>query len=298
MTNPATPAPAGGEAQPIADANSIDSIVDAAVAESTQATKETPEAEATEPNEPAAETEEAWPKKAENALAKAKGKAAQLRAERDQERTARQRLEQQLAQYSQQQPQPKSTNSGNMSVEKTGIPTKLVPESFTNWADYSEARAAEIADYKISQKFAEHSEQQTKSYQAAQEQARLTKSLDDIGTAADKFIADVPDAQEIFDECEDTLVAMPDEIKRVFLEIGPGAELAVYNMAKEGKLEALASMSAARAAAEIGRAMTQAIKPRTKAPTPLPASRGSVAGGKRLEDLSGDEMRSFLRAKS
>lgn len=285
MTNQTTSAQAGGEAQPIVDANSIDSIVDNAVAESNTATKDTPEAEAAEPNEPVVDAEDPWPKKAENALAKAKGKAAQLRAERDQERAARQRLEQQLAQYS--QPQTKQASANNGEPKET---------DFNNYAEYMRA----VQKFDLQQEFAARDSKQQVTQQTAQEQAWVTQREQAVATKAQEFVKENPEVTDLVEEFGDVIDGWQTthpHITRAFLE-ADNAPLAFYNLAKEGKLEELANMSPARAAMEIGRAQTQAIaKPKTKAPTPLPAARGSVAVGKKPEDLSGDEIRSWMRAK-
>lgn len=283
MTNSATPQ--GGEAQPIADANPIDAIVDEAVAESNKIPKEAPE---TEIPESTSETEEAWPKKAENALAKAKGKAAQLRAERDQERAARQRLEQQLAQYS--QPQNKNNN-----VQKNGEPKDT---DFENFADYIDARNT----YRIEQKFAEQEGKQKQVAQTEQQQRWVQEREISVKTQTADFVKQNPEIKDeiisLVEEYGDLIDELPPQIQTVFLE-ADNAPLAFFNLAKEGRLEALASMSPAKAAMEIGRAQTQAlVKPKTKAPTPLPASRGSVASGKRPEDMSGSEIRSWLRSEN
>lgn len=182
-------------------------------------------------------------------------------------------------------------------VDKTGIPTKLDPNSFNNWADYSDARAVEIADYKIGQKFTEFEGKQKAAQHEYADQVRLTKSWEDIGVAADKLIAETPDAQEVFDQCEDTLIALPPVIKRVLLEAGVGAELAVYNLAKEGRLEALAYMPPLKAAMEVARAQAQPIikpKPVTRAPAPISPSKGVATGGKTLDRMSWEEQREWL----
>lgn len=283
MTNQTTPAQAGGEAQPIADANPIDSIIDNAVIESNEATKEMPGAEATDTKDAAAETEEAWPKKAENALAKAKGRAAQLKAERDNERAARQRLEQQLAQYSQSQnPQQKPVNTGE---PKEG--------DFTSYADYMRA----VQKYDLEQGFAKYEGKQQETQKTQQEQAYYEGLYKQTQAKSDEFISQVPDAQSVFDEHAETIEACPDNIYKLFLESGD-APLAAYNLAKQGRLEEIIAMSPAKAAIEIGRALAQApAKPKTKAPTPLPATRGSVPSGKSLDQMSGPELLKWVNSK-
>lgn len=270
MTEQTTPT--GGEAQPIADANSIESIVDSAEIESKTPEIENPEADP--------EQEDPWPKKAENALAKAKGKAAQLRAERDQERAARQRAEQQLAKFNgQQQKDP----------DKSGEPQE---KDFTNYHDYLRALNKFDAEQLLSTREVKQQETQ----RTTQEQAWVSERESIVATKAQETFKQVPDAQSTIEEHADIADDFSPALQRLFLE-ADNAPLAFYNLAKEGKLESLMNMSLARAAMEIGRAQTQAPpKPQTKAPAPLPASRGSVAGAKKLEDMDGDGIRTWMKA--
>lgn len=277
MTNEATPTVAGAEAQTQADANSVESIVDNAVA--AEATKETPSP--AEPSEPEGEAEQPWPKKAENALAKEKGKSARLKFERDQERQARADLEQRLAQYNSKQPNTQS---------KDGKPDE---KAYDNYADYMKAELK----WEMEQKFAERDTKNQKTVEQAREEAWVAERQDAAASKAKELVKDIPDLVDFVEEHEETYEAFSPEIKRAFLE-SDNPLLAAYNLVKEGKFEALASMSPARAAMEIGRAQAQAIaKPKTNAPKPMPAARGAVAGSKRLEDMDGDEIRQFMRAK-
>lgn len=284
MNNQTPSAQAGADAQPNAVANSIDNIVDAAVTEGTQETETevaTEESEAQTVEKPIELSIEEQLEKLRKVKSRDDRKIGKLTALKYQQQKE---LEELRARVSNTQVQPQNPTN-------TGEPKEL---DYTSYADYMRA----VQKYDLKQEMSKFEGKQNQTQQTQAEQSRLTASLDEIGNAADKFIAEVPDAQEIFDECEDTLMAMPNEIKRVFLEAGPGAELAVYNLAKQGKLADLADMSPARAAMEIGRAQIQVVtKPKTKAPTPLPVSRGSVAGGKKPEDLNGDEIRSWLTAK-
>lgn len=270
---------AKAEAQPIADANSVESILKQGnpPVEEQQSTTETPEAETTEQEE---SVEQPWPKKAENALAKAKGKAAQLRAERDQERAARQRAEDELNKY--RSPQQKPTAQG--------APKEA---DFNNYAEFLEAKN----NYNIDQKFAERDGKQKETQNIQQEQEWVAQREQSIATSAQEFIKENPDAQAVLEEYSDLADEFSPQLQRLFLE-ADNAPLAFYNLAKEGKLEALASMSLAKAAMEIGRAQTQAaIKPKTKAPAPLAASRGSVPASKPLDKLTAREAWQLLNPK-
>lgn len=278
---------AAGTSAPADNAQPAEKPADAKIGTIEEATTEGTESESTEPQRQEEKADQPWPKKAENALAREKGKAARLKFERDQERATRAQLEQKLAQLqTPQQPQPKSASN-------TGEPQEA---DFNNYADYMRA----VQKYDLEQALAARDSKQQQDQTSQAEYNRLIASLDEIDKAADKFIAEVPDAQDVFDNCEDVLMAMPDAIKKVFLEAGVGAELAVYNLAKEGKLEALGTMSPAKAAMEIGRAQTQALQPKpvTKAPTPMTPVRGAASGGKSLDRMQYSELKEWLNTRS
>lgn len=262
---------ATAEAQPIADANFIDSIVDNATIE---APKEAQEAEPSEPEAADAKPDDAFPKKAVNALSRRDKQIGKLRAQLDQERFAREQLEQRF--------KPQQTNNN------TGEPKET---DFQNYHDYMRA----VQKFDLGQEMAKLNSAHKETQQTAQEQAWISQREQVVATSAQSFIKENPDAQTVIEEYADLADEFPPQIQRLFLE-ADNAPLAFYNLAKEGKLEELSNMSLAKAAMEIGRAQTQApIKPKTKAPTPLPASRGSVASGKQLDDMSGEEIRKWMR---
>lgn len=296
MTDQAAPALAGGEAQPIADAMTVESILKQGnrPIEETESTPEKSESESTDQevtetadNKP----DEMFPKKAINALSRRDKQIGKLKAELAAERVKSQQFEQQI------RPQQPSPKTGDMSVSKTGIPTKLDENSFKSWAEFSEARAEEIADYKIDQKLNERDGKQKETIQNQQQQAWISEREQNVAKKAQEFAKAYPEAAAVIDENADLADEFSPEIQKLFLE-ADNAPLAFYNLAKEGKLEALMGMSPARAAMEIGRAQAQAIaKPKTKAPTPLPASRGSVPAGKSLENLTAREAHKLLSQK-
>jgi hypothetical protein len=256
--------PADAGAQPIADANSIDTIIDEAVAE----TPEKPiEPEEVKPDEP-------FPKKAVNALSRKDKQIGKLRAQYEQAQL-------ELNQLRQKAPLPKTD----------GAPKE---SDYQNYADYLEARQ----DYKLEQKLTERDGKQNKTQQDFQEQAWFSQRSIEVKAQSDKMAQEIPDYTAVFEEFGDVVDEYSPQLQRFFLE-ADNAPLAFYNLAKEGKLEELAHMSLAKAAMEIGRAQTQAYtKQKTKAPAPLPASRGSVSQGKKLDDMNGTELRSWMRAET
>lgn len=264
---------AAPKAQPIADAPLPQ--------ETTEATKENPQESPAEQTEQTEETKEVWPKKAENALAREKGKTAKLKFERDQERAARAQLEQRLAQFTTpQKPAPTSTDDGPKESD------------FQNYADYLEARS----DWKLEQRLAERDGKQRETQQSAQQEAWANQRTSDADVQAAELAKSAPDVFDVIDEHEDTISEFSPQLKSLLLE-ADNIALAIYNLAKEGKLESLRGMSLAKAAMEIGRAQTQApTKPQTKAPAPLPASRGSVAATKSPDRMTPDELRKWMRS--
>jgi hypothetical protein len=260
---------AAPEAVPVANANTPQ--------EATETIEEGTQEAPADSQEQTEETKEAWPKKAENALAREKGKAARLKFERDQERARVRELEQRLSQSS---PLPKPV------APNDGAPKE---SDFQSYADYLEARS----DWKLEQKLVERDGKQQ---QSAQYDAWVNQRSSAADVQAAELAKTAPDAFDVMADHEDTISDFSPQLKGLLLEADNTA-LAIYNLAKEGKLESLGNMSLAKAAMEIGRAQTQApTKPQTKAPAPLPASRGSVAASKPLERMSPDELRKWMRS--
>lgn len=275
----------------------IDSIVDQALAPEANAqpqvdavteTVDKTKTEDVATNEPAEQeagedSETPWPKKAENALAREKGKSARYKFQAQQEREARAQLEARLSKL-EQQSAPKTGQSAN-----TGEPKET---EFNNYADYLEAKNA----HNIEKKFAERDSKHEETQRTAKEQAWEAQRLSFIDQKEMELAKEIPDISSLADEYIDVIRSFSPEIKRLFLE-ADNAPLAIYNLAKSGKLDELSDMSYARAAMEIGRAETQApTKPKTKAPIPLSASRGSVASGKSLDTMSGHELLKWVKS--
>jgi hypothetical protein len=276
MTDITTPDSSGAEPSAVADTTSdiIDSIVDAAELEAPEVT---PEPEPAEPEAPAEESDEvSFPKKAVNAISRRDKQIGKLKAQHEQLVAELERLRTQQA----TKPTPQPTD---------GAPREA---DFETYAEYLEARQ----DWKMEQKLAEIDSKTKQATQTNQEQAYYDSLHKQTEQKLASFVDEVPDAQSVFDEYADVIDACPDNIYKLFLESGD-APLAAYNLAKQGKLEDVLQMSHAKAAIEIGRALAQAaIKPKTKAPTPLPASRGSVPSGKSLDNMSGDELLKWVKS--
>lgn len=275
----AFPTPAA-DAQPQADAQPAADAAPEATTETTDA--EAPDAESTEVDSKGVE----FPKKAVNAITRRDRQIGKLRAQFEQERAARAELEAKIAQL-QQPAQPVKTDGPPKETE------------FNTYAEYLEARQEFLLNQKLSERDAKASEaqkKQTEALQTQKEQAWAAERETVVAKQAQEFTSTVPDAQAVFEEYADVIDEFSPELQRLFLE-ADNTPLAFYNLAKEGKLEALVSMPLARAAMEIGRAQVKAVqKPQTKAPAPLPAARGSVAGSKSLEQMSPDELLKWVRS--
>jgi hypothetical protein len=267
--------------------------IDAVIAAGTTAPadKAQPQADATtlekpaEPSEPvdSQPKDEPWPTKAQNALSHQKGKTAQWRAQAQQERRERERLQAEVERL--------STQSGSKPapVKSDGRPDE---KSYQSYAEYLEA----VQDWKLDSKLAERDGKQKETRQTEQEKAWIAEREATVATKAQEFAKENPEVLAMVEEYGDVVDELPPQIQRLFLE-ADNAPLAFFNLAKEGKLESLGTMSLAKAAMEIGRAQTQApTKQQSKAPAPLPASRGSVSPGKSLDQMQGKELLSWSKS--
>ena len=156
-----------------------------------------------------------------------------------------------------------------------------------------------VAKYDTKQELASRESKQKETHQTTQEQQWIAQREQAVAAKAQEFAKETPELLELVEEYGDVIDELPPQIQRVFLE-AENAPLAFYNLAKEGKLESLASMSPARAAMEIGRAQTQAPtkpKPVTNAPAPMSPAKGTGASGKSLDRMSWEETRKWLEAR-
>ena len=98
----------------------------------------------------------------------------------------------------------------------------------------------------------------------------------------------------------DLLDELPEHVQTAFLEAENPA-LAVYALAKEGKLQTLITMSPYQAAMAIGRAQDRGealtkAKQVTNAPAPIAPAKGSGQGGKTLDRMDGNELMAWLKS--
>jgi hypothetical protein len=277
MNNPMSPAPAVADAQPNAVVNPIDAIIDSAETEGTQPEVADEPAKPDQPKElsPAEELE-----KLRRAKARDDRRIGKLTAQKYQYQKEADELRARFSKPEQATQKPLNT----------GEPKET---DFNNYAEYMRA----VNKYDLQQELAQRDSKQQVTQQTAQEQAWIGQREQAVALKAQEFAKENPEVIALVEEYGEVIDELPPAIQRAFLE-ADNAPLAFFNLAKEGRLEELANMSPARAAMEIGRAQMQApAKPKTKAPTPLPASRGSVASGKSLDQMSGKELLKWSKSK-
>lgn len=275
MTEPATPAIAGADAQPVADANSIDSLIDNAATEGAK-----PESEnAAEQDAGKQDDDTPFPKKAINALSRRDKQIGKLRAQYEAAQAELTKLR--------EAPASKATPATD------GAPKEA---DFKSYAEYLEARTEYLAEQKIEKRFAEHAAKTTETAKAQQDTQWQNERIASVDKQSEEFAKQFPEVEAMYHDNADLLQSLPATIKRAFLA-ADNAPLAFYNLAKEGKLADLADMSVEDAKVEIRLAqMATPQKPKTNAPKPLSASRGSVAASKSLDAMDGDELLAWVKS--
>lgn len=260
---------------PATDAQPAEKPVDATTPE---AATETTGEQAAETPDPVAETrDEPFPKKAINALSRRDKQIGKLKAQYEQAQAEINRLRQQAPQ------QPQKPQEGGEPKES----------DFDNFADYMRA----VQKYDLQQEIAKLEGKQQQTQQSAQEQAWVAEREGAVAVQAQAFIKENPDALALVEEYGDVIDELPPQIQRVFLE-ADNAPLAFYNLAKEGKLEALATMSPAKAAMEIGKAQLKTpTKSVTKAPAPMTPAKGTASGTKDPSQMTDAEFAKWRRSQ-
>lgn len=291
MTDLTSPAPAGNEAQPSAVATDGQSVIDNALRE--MAEKEpAPESADTQLEQPKALTVEEELDKLRKAKSRDDRRIGKLTALKYQ-----QQKELEAFRAAKAAPQQQAQAGAELSVARTGVPSKLDQNSFANWAEYTEARQEEIADYKIDQRFAEREAKQQQSNQTAHDQAWEAERMKTVDQMGADFMKETPDAAALMNEHAETIRKFSPELKRAILTT-ENTPLALYNLAKDGMLEELADMSLEDARVELRLAERKpAAKPKSKAPTPLPASRSSAASDKPYDKYTPEEAWKLLTHK-
>ena len=270
MTDQTTPETG---AQPSAAEVTVESILNTAVPE-----QEAPE-QAQEPGNAEQETAPdpaAEKKKLENAISHQKGQAAKWRHQAQQARQEAAALAARIAKLEE-----------GANPKKDGPPNEA---DYKTYAEYLEAKNAHAID----QRFAERDTKQTETLKAQQEAHWESQRIAHVDKQAEEFAKEFPDSVAMLNENAELIKSFSLELRRALLAVD-NTSLAFYNLAKAGKLEELPDMSLEDAKVEIRLAQMKAPdKPKSKAPTPLPASRGSVPASKPLEQYTAEEAHKLL----
>lgn len=237
---------------------------------------ETPQGEATdEPKDPGQKAEPdddsvPFPKKAINALSRRDKTIGKLRAELAALRAA------QVSQPTQQAQSPQTNKSDNAPRE----------EDFESYGDYLKASFK----YEMQQEQAKTKAEAEGQQASYQEQLWKAQREEAIVKSFDGHKENIPDFEQVIASFVDVADDFPPIVEKIFLSAEDPA-LAFYNLAKEGKLEALATMSPYQVMREV--ALAEMKKPEIKrissAPQPIKGATGAATG--RSENaLSGAEL--------
>lgn len=238
------------------------------------ATEETTSVEGEAAQAPAIDDNVQFPKKAINAISRRDKQIGKLRAEREQlmrELDGLRQKPQEIRHQAEKEP-----NIGEFDSYDA------YTRALTRW----EIKQAEQQRNLQTQEAAKANET------SAQEQQWVDQRTEHISNQVQEIIKTVPDMVQVLQEYSDVIEGFSPEVERMFLALD-NAPMAVYNLAKEGKLEQLAAMPLQLAAVEIYQAQHKqapVAKKVTQAPKPITASKGSGAGLKNLGELSPDDL--------
>lgn len=240
--------------------------------------KEEPEApKEAEPKEEADKVEDEtddvpFPKKAVNAISRRDKQLAKMRADMA-------ALQAEVSRYRQPQAQTQQAPQTDNSAPKE--------DDFDDYGSFLEAKL--LHKIKMEQSVQQKT-QQEQQFQSQKQQWVQQREVE-ISQKVEAHKAEIPDFMQVIEMNADIMDSLPEHIEQAFLE-ADDAGLAYYNLAKEGKLEALLTMSPYRAAMEI--AIAQTKKPTLNrvsgAPNPIKASSGRGVSTKDVSDMSGDEL--------
>ncbi len=253
-------------------------ITEATIVESTEPI-ETPTTEATEETVPAEATEPVdtpFPKKAVNAISRRDKQIGKLQAERAALNAELTRFREQTAQHSNNPPK---------------------ESDFDNYGELLKAQHR----HEWQQEQAARELQQREQYTTQQEQQWFSQREQEVLSKAQELKTQVPDFLGLLNEYSDVLSEVPPQIERLLYE-ADSPEVALYALAKEGRLEEVLAMSPARVAIELGKAEIRGealIKQKqvTKAPAPIEGLKGTGGSSKTLESMNSQDLLKWLATK-
>jgi hypothetical protein len=220
-----------------------------------------------------------FPKKAINALSRRDRTIGKLRAQSYEKDSRIAALEAQIAQY--------SNSAATTSKQPHVSQNAPKEEDFDNYGDYLKASIR----HDLAQEQASKAQEQKSVESDAKIQEWVAMRETEIAQSMDTHKTAIPDFEQVVAAHVDIADEFPPAIAQAFYEADDPA-LAFYNLAKEGKLEQLSTMSPYRAAMEIAKAQSKkpVVNKVSSAPDPIKAPVGVGRQSKSLWDSSGDEI--------
>lgn len=217
-----------------------------------------------------------FPKKAINLLSRKDKQIGKLRAELAQ-------LRQMQVEAAKSQPAPKEDKGPN-------------PDDFDTYAAFLEARQDWVTEKKLAAFKDERNKTQQREAEIARKAQFINERSREIDAKSQEYAKTFQDFNKVIEDAVPFLASLPEEVRLAGLNPRIDAALAIYNLAKSGKLYDLADMSAEEALVFLAQNQNP-VSQVSKAPKPLQAATGT--GSSKLGDLANDAnaMRKFL-AKS
>lgn len=227
----------------------------------------------TEPNEEGQEKDDnvVFPKKAVNALSRRDKKIAKLNAELQEyrQKEAEWQRGQQRGQQNLQQ-----GNEDNQAIKEPDL------DDYDSFADYQKALTqfyVKQSQGALKQQSGQQQQQDQLTPQQVQQQVHYSQRAQHMDTIDADLSAKLPDYEQIKTEYSDVLAELPQHIAMAMLDAENGP-LALYTLAREGKVEQLLTMSPTQAAAEMARAEIRGQQYFNKQPSSAPAPIKGVKG--------------------
>lgn len=264
------------EAAKVAEGAGKEPIQNASEEETKPEQPKQPENEAEKAEEGAENEEEevVFPKKAVNALKRRDNAINRLKAEKRE-------LEAQIAQFRQQKPVKEESSAPNA-------------DDYDSFDDY----LAALVDYRVKGGNEQKKQEPQPTQEDVQRQVYFQNRAQEVTKRSEELATILPDFAQVRDMNADVLDALPDSIVEAGLE-ADDFPLALYVLAKEGKLEALAQMSPIKAARELALAETKGQqylqRKQTKAPTPISGKVKPNPNNRGLESMSAEELMAWAR---
>jgi hypothetical protein len=190
-------------------------------------------------------------------------------------------------------------------TQKPASPPEAPDE--TKFTDYGELKKAErvyqknLTQHEIQEALAAERRQQQERLSKEQQKAWETERDAHFDSTAEEAGKSFSDFSNVIEENLEAVQSVANHVRTAFREAEHGAH-ALYILLKEGKLEDLNDMSPTKAAMAIALAEERAVtlaktKQVTKAPAPMAPSRGTTAGSKSIDAMSGEELLNWVKTR-